>query len=263
MTPALAANHQYLLNKCISEDGPAKPRILDFGCGAGEVIAAGRSMGIEIFGAEVFYEGGDTRAEIEKKGLMDFVGVIEHGIIPFPDDFFDCVISNQVFEHIQNIDEMLREIHRVLKPGGKFFAHFPSRECFREGHCGVPFLHRFPKNSPLRYSYAVVMRGLGFGYFKGDKSVTRWVEDFLAWLDTYTFYRDKKEISVCFGKYFEISFIEYEYVAYRMKALGIKPLSAISQSGLVRPISSGVFRRLSGVMIASYKPLKCATDAAS
>jgi SAM-dependent methyltransferase len=254
MTAVLAANHQYLLNKCLSDSGLARPRILDFGCGAGEVIEAGRSRDIEIYGAEVFYEGGDTRAEIERKGLMDLVGVIENGTIPFPDGFFDYVISNQVFEHIQDIDEMLREIHRILKPGGKFFAHFPSRECFREGHCGVPFLHRFSKKSRVRSSYAVVMRGIGFGYFKGDKSVAQWAEDFLAWLDTYTFYRDKKEISTCFGRYFEVSFIEHDYVAYRLKTLGIAPLASISQTRLVRPISSEVFRRISGVVISSYKP---------
>jgi SAM-dependent methyltransferase len=37
---------------------------------------------------------------------------------PFSDEEFDSVITSQVFEHVFNPDEFLREIHRVLNPGG-------------------------------------------------------------------------------------------------------------------------------------------------
>jgi ubiquinone/menaquinone biosynthesis C-methylase UbiE len=39
--------------------------------------------------------------------------------IPFEDEFFENVFSSQVFEHVFNIDELLAEINRVLKSGGK------------------------------------------------------------------------------------------------------------------------------------------------
>jgi ubiquinone/menaquinone biosynthesis C-methylase UbiE len=39
--------------------------------------------------------------------------------IPFEEDFFDNVFCSEVFEHVFNIEELLDEIHRVLKPGGK------------------------------------------------------------------------------------------------------------------------------------------------
>lgn len=45
--------------------------------------------------------------------------------IPFPDQSFDSVFSSEVFEHIFNLDEILTEIHRVLKPGGKMLITLP------------------------------------------------------------------------------------------------------------------------------------------
>ena len=45
--------------------------------------------------------------------------------IPFPDQSFDSVFSSEVFEHIFNLDEILNEINRVLKPGGKMLITLP------------------------------------------------------------------------------------------------------------------------------------------
>lgn len=44
---------------------------------------------------------------------------------PFPDQVFDSVITNQVFEHVFNPDEFLCEIARVLKPGGHLLLTVP------------------------------------------------------------------------------------------------------------------------------------------
>lgn len=40
-------------------------------------------------------------------------------VIPFDDGYFDNVFSSEVFEHVFDIDELLDEINRVLRPGGK------------------------------------------------------------------------------------------------------------------------------------------------
>jgi len=44
---------------------------------------------------------------------------MKRGRIPFDDGTFDYVINKEVMEHVENLDEALAEIHRVLKPGGK------------------------------------------------------------------------------------------------------------------------------------------------
>ncbi|MDE6624232.1 MAG: class I SAM-dependent methyltransferase [Alistipes sp.] len=46
--------------------------------------------------------------------------------LPFDDGSFDCVISFQVIEHIERDAEFVREIHRVLRPGGRFVVTTPN-----------------------------------------------------------------------------------------------------------------------------------------
>lgn len=45
--------------------------------------------------------------------------------IPFPESHFDAVVSFEVFEHIFNIDVVIKEIHRVLRDGGKLLISVP------------------------------------------------------------------------------------------------------------------------------------------
>lgn len=48
-----------------------------------------------------------------------------NGKLPFEDNSFEVVYSNQVFEHIQNLIGLIEECHRILKPGGLLVAHVP------------------------------------------------------------------------------------------------------------------------------------------
>lgn len=48
--------------------------------------------------------------------------------LPFIDDTFDAVISFQVIEHIEDVFDYLREIKRVLRPGGKVILTTPNRK---------------------------------------------------------------------------------------------------------------------------------------
>ncbi len=46
--------------------------------------------------------------------------------IPYADATFDVVFSNNVIEHVGDIDAYMQEVHRVLKPGGRFVAKTPN-----------------------------------------------------------------------------------------------------------------------------------------
>jgi ubiquinone/menaquinone biosynthesis C-methylase UbiE len=48
-------------------------------------------------------------------------------MLPFPDATFDLVSSNMVFEHLENPEEQLKEIWRVLAPGGRLVFHTPNK----------------------------------------------------------------------------------------------------------------------------------------
>lgn len=106
--------------------GPLAPgeAVLDIGCGAGvDSLAAGHLVGPggRVVGLDV------TPAMIEKAranqtrlglGHITFqVGEAE--ALPFPDNDFDAVISNGVFNLALDKARALHEAHRVLKPGGR------------------------------------------------------------------------------------------------------------------------------------------------
>ena len=62
--------------------------------------------------------------------------------LPFADNTFDCIVTSEVLEHIQNDVAALHELSRVLKPGGVLAATVPS--CFQRrstGCCQMNITH--------------------------------------------------------------------------------------------------------------------------
>ena len=231
-------------------------RILDFGCGGGKLVSAGRLDGIEISGADVYYGGSRTRAEAEAAGLLG-TAIIESigGRIGFPDSYFDLVVNNQVMEHVEDLDAVLREIHRVVRPGGRVLSLFPSRDVFREGHIGIPFSHWFRKGSALRFYYAWTLRSLGLGTWK-DQAATprRWAVDKLEWIDRYTHYRSRKEIFDAFGRYFRNEARESDYIRFRLlDRPGRRLLARAVELPLADAAARALFRKLAFLVILSYK----------
>ena len=106
---------------------------------------------------------------------------IESGVIPFDDSTFDCIVNNQVFEHVEDIDAVLSEVRRVLKPGGILLSLFPSEDVIREGHCGFA-ISRFAAYPRFGYYWLLAARTLGLGYHKKIKSRGQWAKDTQHWL---------------------------------------------------------------------------------
>lgn len=229
-------------------------RVLDYGCGAGAVVAAGLAAGLDIRGADVFYAGSDARAEAERSGLLGGAVVeIREGRIPFPDASFDLVVNNQVMEHVEDLDGALAEIRRVLAPGGLVLSIFPSRDVWREGHIGIPFAHWFRKRSRARFQYTLTLRRLGLGYWKEQASTSRrWAADKLEWLDAHTRYRSREEILSAYERWFTNEFREGEYIRYRLRD---KPrrafLARLLDAPGVQPLAVALFRKLAFLVIVS------------
>jgi SAM-dependent methyltransferase len=210
----LHVNHRFVLD--FARRNAAAGRILDYGCGSGQVVRAGLQQRLEIYGCEAFYEGGHG----SRSGASDLLGsrILEmsDGRIPFPDEWFDCIVNNMVFEHIHDVDQVLAEICRVLKPGGRMLSLFPSRECLREGHCGVPLAHRFSHHPKLGYYWLLVFRCLGFGHFTKGKGRRQWARGFQTWLNNYCAYRPREEILRAFSAPpLETTAYEKEYLRFR------------------------------------------------
>jgi SAM-dependent methyltransferase len=253
-TPALDVTNRFVLDFALAHGG----RVLDYGCGAGLVVRQGRAQGLDIYGADVFYGGSQSKAEAEASGLFGTViRDMSGGRIPFPDGFFDLVTNNQVMEHVEDLDATLREIHRVLRSGGKVLSVFPSKDVWREGHIGIPFAHWFSRGSDLRFLYTWALRSAGLGTWKEQAPTPKqWAADKLDWIDRWTRYRSREEIFRTYERYFRSATREKDYIRYRLRERP-GPVRRLLESTTNWPIVSGVevglFRKLAFLVILSEK----------
>jgi ubiquinone/menaquinone biosynthesis C-methylase UbiE len=105
---------------------PSGSTILDAGCGPGEMAATLMQRGYEVWGLDIA-DAMIGRAR-ERCGVDRFrVGDIER--IPFPDNTFDGVVCLGVLEYLDTDAKALREIERVLKPGGMAVVSTPNAIC--------------------------------------------------------------------------------------------------------------------------------------
>lgn len=97
--------------------------IMDFGCGSkpyASLFETSKYVGVDFNGkghqhnfeaVDVYYDGHQ---------------------LPFEDNRFDNIFSTEVFEHVFNLEEMLKEINRVMKPNGKILITCPFSICEHE-----------------------------------------------------------------------------------------------------------------------------------
>jgi SAM-dependent methyltransferase len=92
-------------------------RILDLGCGDGQLTARIAAKGVAVSGVDASPE---MVAAARSRGVGSTVAQAEH--LPFGDGEFDAVFSNAVLHWVRGQDEMMAEVHRVLRKRGRFVA---------------------------------------------------------------------------------------------------------------------------------------------
>jgi ubiquinone/menaquinone biosynthesis C-methylase UbiE len=103
----------------------AGQHVLDFGCGPGFLTAelarrvggAGRAVGVDINAR--FVVDANARAGVQQN--LAYVQLAGEQL-PFADATFDRAIAKNVLEYVPDLPTTLRELHRVLKPGGRLHA---------------------------------------------------------------------------------------------------------------------------------------------
>ena len=129
-------------------------RVLDIGCGTGTLVTLinKRHPNIDVSGLD---PDPKALARATRKAGPDAANVhFDRGFsdsLPYANHSFDCVFSSYMFHHLEDDsrESTLREVRRVLKPGGRFFlldfeaAENGHRSLFH-GH------HRMKDNTPRR-----------------------------------------------------------------------------------------------------------------
>jgi SAM-dependent methyltransferase len=95
-------------------------RLLDVGFGAGTFLEAARRAGWETAGIEVSLPAVE---QARKLGFDVVHGRLEDAA--YPDASFDVVVATEIFEHISDVPPLLREIARILRPGGLLWGTTP------------------------------------------------------------------------------------------------------------------------------------------
>jgi trans-aconitate methyltransferase len=92
-------------------------RILDLGCGDGQLTQRIAATGANVQGVDASPEMAEAT---RTRGIAADIASAE--LLPFPDATFDAVFSNATLHWVRDHDAMMREAHRVLRPGGRFVA---------------------------------------------------------------------------------------------------------------------------------------------
>ncbi len=106
----------------IAEMVPAGARVLDLGCGRGELLALLRDhKGCTGYGVEI---DDDNVLACAQRGVAVVQLNLEEGLSLFDDRSFDVVLQLQTLQHLRNAERMLRETARVGRAGIVTFPNF-------------------------------------------------------------------------------------------------------------------------------------------
>lgn len=181
------------VGKVVRARGEARLKLLDVGSGDGVALWLLRKKfpDLELYGIDPVPAALETARERVPEATFEEASAER---LPFPDDFFDIIISSDVIEHVENPDTMLDEVSRVAKERAdiiigtpvrhsktpldhnhiqEFFAedyvemmkrHFRDVEFHETHHLGYFLLYNAPPRSFLNYRYFVNLLSLLFDW---------------------------------------------------------------------------------------------------
>jgi SAM-dependent methyltransferase len=122
-------------------------RILENGCGVGMYIERLSPFGGTVVGLEFDFERA-KEARANSPHILNGAGEF----IPLPHSTFDLILSHEVIEHVQDDRAAIREMIRVLKPGGRAVIFCPSRGYPFETH-GIYWKGKYRFGNKLFVNY--------------------------------------------------------------------------------------------------------------
>lgn len=199
---------------------PPNAKILDFGCGNGDLVFELRKMN-QAFGCDFKFKEGNNVKYLENK---DIIRLIEPPYrLPYEDNFFDIIFSDNVLEHVMNYQPTFSEIYRVLRPSGVCLHFFSSRYRFFEVHKRVP-LGSIIKKKGWFSLWAYL--GIKSSHQKNiNMKITDIIDDNYNYLNNNTNYLRKDELqNVAFRYFDEVKFVENYFLKHSDRGKYIYPI---------------------------------------
>ena len=141
--------------------------LLDVGCGSGEfagLVAQHRNA--EIWGVEINSEAAAKAGPCFHRILIGDVAELKNEL---PTAYFDCIVFNDVLEHLANPYQMLANVKSLLRPGGCIVGSLPNMRYF-------PVLKALVREKDFRYADYGVMDRTHLRFFT-RKSIARMFEE--------------------------------------------------------------------------------------
>lgn len=134
--------------------------LLEVGCGAGIDLVRFARAGAIVTGIDLSTTAIElARKNIEQNGLNADLWVMNGESMQFPDNSFDVVYAHGVLQYTANIEKMMAEIHRVVKPGGEVVMMVYNRNSW------LNLMRRVTK-VPLEHEDAPVLKKYSIGELK-------------------------------------------------------------------------------------------------
>ena len=121
--------------------------ILENGCGVGMYVEHLAPFGGKIFGLEYDFERA-AQAGARSRGIVNAAGER----LPYPDASFDLILNHEVLEHVADDAQAVREMVRVIRPGGRIVIFVPNRGYPFETH-GIYWRGKYSFGNKLFVNY--------------------------------------------------------------------------------------------------------------
>jgi SAM-dependent methyltransferase len=135
-------------------------RLLDIGCGAGNLLQAARNNGWDAQGLDV--SAGAVK-HVRSLGFEVFEGELQEA--GFPSEHFDVVTAAELLEHLVDPQPLLHEVARILRPGGLFWTTTPHARGLSGRLLGLKWRCVWPPEHLQLFSVrglTKLLRGAGF-----------------------------------------------------------------------------------------------------
>jgi SAM-dependent methyltransferase len=148
------------LPRLIDFDGYRGREVLDVGCGAGTDLVRFARGGARVTGVDIAASAIElARQNVAQQGLAADLRVADGEQLPFENGTFDLVFAHGVVQYTQDAPALVRECHRVLKPGGEAIFQVYNR---------ISWLNALSKlmKVPLEHEDAPVLRRYSAAEFR-------------------------------------------------------------------------------------------------